>query len=98
MLLTEKVEPASNKKCDCVIIAQYQAEPFVGYAQSFIHHVGLWAIGTKFVINAQQDQQATGIMDAVWFDVGGRNAGVVDLPVVKVDSWSEENGNHWLIV
>ena len=40
-------------------------------------------------------QQATEVVDVIWFDVGDHNAGVMTLPVVKVASWSEEDGNHW---
>ena len=34
-------------------------------------------------------------MYVAWFHVGDRNAGVMTLPVVKVASRSEEDGNHW---
>ena len=34
-------------------------------------------------------------MGAAWFDMGVCNAGVMNLPVVKVHSRSEKNGNYW---
>ena len=56
-----------------------------------MRHVPPWATGTR----AQQEQHAKDLVDAAWLDVGGRNAGVMNLPVVKVDPRSEENSNHW---
>lgn len=40
-------------------------------------------------------QETTDQLDAAWFDVGVCNVGVMNLPVVKVHSWSEKNGNYW---
>lgn len=92
-ILTEQVEPASKKACDCVVMTWYKGEPYTGKAQSFMCHVPPWATGTR----GQQEQHAIDIVNAAWLDVGGRNAGVMNLPVIKVDPRSEESpyGNYW---
>ena len=78
-------------QCDCVVMTWHEKEPYIGKAQSFMHHVPPWAVGTC----AEQEQQAIDVVDAAWFDVGGCNAGVMNLPIVKAESRSEENGNYW---
>lgn len=89
--LTERVEPASKRACDCVVLTWHKDMPFLGKAQSFMRNVPPWAVGTE----AQQLDQAIDIVDAKWYGYGGNNEVVMNLPVVSAASRSERNGNFW---